>query len=358
MPFSAFELGRLQLPSRLVMAPMTRSRAYVDGIPSSLTALYYAQRASAGLIVTEGIQPSPAGKGYMDTPGLHTDEQVAGWREVTDAVHAAGGRIFAQLMHAGRIGHPDNTGALPVAPSAVRAAEQMFTPNGMQDLPVPVELTTAEAEATVQDFADAARRAVDAGFDGVELHGANGYLIHQFLSQNANLRDDRFGGSVEGRIRFAVETARAVVEAIGADRVGIRISPATGAQDLVEDDAHVVYPALLSALAELDLVYVHHLAGGSEEIDGRIRDLWPNALIVNDPSAAHPAEAADRWLGRGADLVALGKYFLSNPDLPLRLRLGAPLNEPDFSTAFGGDHRGYTDYPALSLHPAGEPVLG
>ncbi|GAA3444066.1 alkene reductase [Planomonospora venezuelensis] len=356
MPFTPFDLSGLRLPNRLAMAPMTRSRSYVDGIPSSLTALYYAQRASAGLIITEGVQPSHAGKGYMDTPGLHTDEQVAGWREVTDAVHAAGGRIFAQLMHAGRIGHPDNTGHLPLAPSAVRPAAQIFTPNGMQDVPVPVELSTGEVEATVRDFADAARRAVEAGFDGVELHGANGYLIHQFLSQNANLRDDRFGGSVEGRIRFAVETARAVAEAIGASRTGIRISPATGVQDLVEEDAHEVYPALVSALAELDLAYLHLLAGPSDELNARIRELWPNALIVNDPAAAHPSEAVGRWLPRGADLVAVGKYFLANPDLPLRLRLGAPLNEPDLSTAFGGDHRGYTDYPALALHPAGEPA--
>ncbi|MFF5211743.1 alkene reductase [Streptosporangium sp. NPDC000396] len=352
MPFTPFKLGALELPNRLVMAPMTRSRAYVEGIPSSLTALYYAQRASAGLIVTEGAQPSPAGKGYMNTPGLHTDEQVAGWREVTDAVHAAGGRIFAQIMHTGRIGHPDNTGALPVAPSAVRPATQIFTPNGMQDIPTPVELSTGKVEATIGDFVDAARRAVDAGFDGVELHGANGYLIHQFLSQNANLRDDRFGGSVDGRIRFAVEAARAVAEAIGASRVGIRLSPGTGAQEVVEDDAHEVYPALVSALSEIGLAYLHLIAGGSDELYERVRALWPNTLIVNDPSLADPADAASHWLGRGADLVSLGRAFLANPDLPLRLRLGASLNEPDFTTAFGGDHRGYTDYPTLALHPA------
>ncbi|GAA3136539.1 alkene reductase [Streptosporangium carneum] len=352
MPFSPFKLGRLELPNRLVMAPMTRSRAYVDGIPSSLTALYYAQRASAGLIISEGVQPSPAGKGYMDTPGLHTDEQVAGWREVTDAVHSSGGRIFAQLMHAGRVGHPDNAGALPVAPSAVGPTTQIFTPNGMQDIPTPVALSTEEVEATIGDFADAARRAVDAGFDGVELHGANGYLIHQFLSQNANLRDDRFGGSVEGRIRFAVETAKAVAEAIGPSRVGIRISPATGVQDLAEDDAHEVYPALLAELSELDLVYLHHLAGGSAELDGRIRSLWPHTLVVNDPTRGEPAAAVAHWLGQGADLVSLGRAFLANPDLPVRLRLGAPLNEADFDKAFGGDHTGYTDYPTLALHPA------
>ncbi|MER7212671.1 alkene reductase [Streptosporangium sp. NPDC000239] len=352
MPFSPFRLGALELPNRLVMAPMTRSRAYVDGIPSTLTALYYAQRASAGLIVSEGVQPSAAGKGYMDTPGLHTDHQVAGWREVTDAVHAAGGRIFAQLMHAGRVGHPDNTGAIPVAPSAVRSSGQIFTPNGPQDTPIPVELTTEEVEATVGDFADAARRAIDAGFDGVELHGANGYLIHQFLSQNANLRQDRFGGSVENRIRFAVETARAVTDAIGAHRVGIRISPATGIHDLAEEDANEVYPALLAELADIGLVYLHHLAGGSAEFDGRVRALWPNALIVNDPARNDPSDSVAHWLAQGADLVSLGKSFLANPDLPVRLRLGAPLNEPDLSKAFGGDHTGYTDYPALALHPA------
>jgi N-ethylmaleimide reductase len=350
MPFSSFVLGGLQLPNRLVMAPMTRSRAYVDGIPSSLTALYYAQRASAGLIISEGIQPSQAGKGYMNTPGLHTDEQVTGWREVTDAVHAAGGRIFAQIMHAGRIGHPDNTGGLPVGPSAVQPATQMFTPNGMQDIPVPVELSASEIEEAVQDFAAASVRAIEAGFDGVELHGANGYLIHQFLSQNANLREDGFGGSVDGRIRFAVETAKAVVNAIGASRVGIRISPGNGAGDLAEDDMHEVYPALVSALSELDLAYLHLVVSSSEELNGRIRALWPNTLIANDTSFADPAEASAHWLSRGADLVSLGKSFLANPDLPIRLRLGATLNEADFTTAFGGDHRGYTDYPTLTLH--------
>ncbi len=352
MPFTPFELGSLRLPNRLVMAPMTRSRAYLAGVPSPLTALYYAQRASAGLIVTEGVQPSPAGQGYMNTPGLHTDEQVAGWREVTGAVHAAGGRIVAQIMHAGGVGHPDNTGRLPVAPSAVRVGEQIFTPAGPQDTPVAVELSTAEVEATVRDFATAARRAVEAGFDGVELHGANGYLIHQFLSENANLRDDRYGGSAANRIRFAVETARAVVEEIGPDRVGIRLSPLNGAQGLVEEDAHELYPALVSALADLDLVYLHLVATGGDELNARIRDLWPNALIVNDPEAIDPASATERLLDWGADLVALGRAFLANPDLPLRLRVGAPLNEADMSTAFGGDHRGYTDYPTLALHPA------
>ncbi|MER6171206.1 alkene reductase [Streptosporangium sp. NPDC001681] len=350
MPFSPFTLAGLQLPNRLVMAPMTRSRSYVDGIPSSLTALYYAQRASAGLIITEGVQPSQAGKGYMNTPGLHTDEQVAGWREVTDAVHAAGGRIFAQIMHSGRIGHPDNTGALPIGPSVVRPAGQIFTPNGLQDYPVPRELTTAEAETTIQDFADAAARAVDAGFDGVEVHGANGYLIHQFLSQNANLREDRFGGSVDNRIRFGVETARAVADRIGSSKVGIRISPGNGAGDLVEEDRHEVYPALVSELADLNLAYLHLGMNGSDDLSLEIRKSWPNTLIVNDASIGDPAARVSHSLERGADLVSLGASFLANPDLPVRLRLGAELNQADFSSAFGGDHRGYTDYPVLALH--------
>ncbi|MGJ6962616.1 alkene reductase [Streptosporangium sp. G11] len=350
MPFSPFTLAGLQLPNRLVMAPMTRSRSYADGIPSSLTALYYAQRASAGLIITEGVQPSQAGKGYMNTPGLHTDEQVAGWREVTDAVHASGGRIFAQIMHSGRIGHPDNTGALPIGPSAVRPAGQIFTPSGLQDYQTPLELTTAQVESTVQDFADASARAVDAGFDGVELHGANGYLIHQFLSRNANLREDHFGGSVENRIRFGVEVTRAVVDRIGASKVGIRLSPGNGAGDLVEDDTHEVYPTLVSELAALDLAYLHLVASSSDDLNQEILKSWPNALIVNDPSIGDPATRATQWLERGADLVALGSSFLANPDLPLRLRLGAELNQADFSSAFGGDHRGYTDYPVLALH--------
>ncbi|MGI5485887.1 alkene reductase [Microtetraspora malaysiensis] len=348
MLFTSYDLAGLPLHNRLAMAPMTRSRAHADGVPASLAALYYAQRASAGLIISEGVQPSAVGKGYVNTPGLHTDEQVAGWREVTGAVHAAGGRIFAQIMHAGRIGHPDNTGLLPVAPSAVAAPGQIHTYTGPQDHPVPAALTLAEAEATVGDFADAARRAIDAGFDGVELHGANGYLIHQFLSQNANLRDDRYGGSVAGRIRFAVEAAEAAAEAIGASRVGIRLSPANGSQGLVEEDTHEVYPALVAALASLDLAYVHLLTSGDDGLDRRIRELWPNTLIVNEPDAADPVATASRRLEWGADLVAFGRAFLANPDLPLRLRLGAQLNEPDFATAFGGDHRGYTDYPALA----------
>lgn len=350
--FAPFELGSLRLPNRLVMAPMTRSRAYTAGIPSSLTALYYAQRASAGLIISEGAYPSAVGKGYMNTTGLYTEEQAAGWREVTDAVHSSGGRIFAQIMHAGRISHPDNSGLLPVAPSAVRASGQIFTPNGPRDLPVPVELSTAEVEETIRDFVRSARLAMDAGFDGVELHGANGYLIHQFLSQNANLRDDRYGGSIAGRIRFAVETAGAVAAEIGGSRVGIRLSPASGAQDLVEDDAHELYPALVSELAKLDLGYLHMIATGGDELSRRIRDLWPGVLVVNDPAGVDPAVTATKWLEWGADLVALGRAFLANPDLPLRLRLGAPLNEGDPSRHYGGDHRGYTDYPTLTLHPS------
>ncbi|WP_440099740.1 alkene reductase [Streptosporangium sp. H16] len=352
MPFTPFSLAGLQLPNRLVMAPMTRSRSYVDGIPSSLNALYYAQRASAGLIISEAIQPSSAGQGYMNTPGLHTDEQVAGWREVTDSVHAVGGRIFAQLMHSGRIGHPDNSGHLPIGPSAVKLEGQIFTPSGMQDNPTPLELTTAQVESTIQDFADAAERAMDAGFDGVELHGANGYLVHQFLSQNANLREDHFGGSVANRIRFGVEVSRAMADRIGASKVGVRFSPGSGAGGLIEDDVHEVYPALVSELAGLDLAYLHLLPSTSDDLNQRLVKSWPNALIVNDHSISDPATRIERWLGRGADLIALGASFMANPDLPIRLRLGAELNQPDHAAAFGGDHRGYTDYPVLALHSA------
>ncbi|MFI7130968.1 alkene reductase [Nonomuraea sp. NPDC050153] len=350
--FDSFELGGKRLANRIVMAPMTRSRAYGPGAGATdLMATYYAQRAGAGLIVTEGTQPSAVGQGYPDTPGLHSAEQVAAWRQVTDAVHRAGGVIFAQLMHTGRIGHPSllPDGLHPVAPSAVPAKGQIYTHQGPKDFVTPKELTEAEIGRTVDDFAAAARNAVAAGFDGVELHGANGYLIQQFLAPNANRRTDAWGGTVEGRIRFAVAVATAVAEAVGGQRVGLRLSPGNPYNDIAEDDLEETYGALVTRLAPLGLAYLHLVESPDRDLTRRLRKNWPGALILNPythPAATGP-DALQLVEDGTADMVAFGALFLANPDLPARLAAGGPYNTPDPAAFFGGDHRGYTDYPAL-----------
>ncbi|MEX2972521.1 alkene reductase [Streptomyces sp. C184] len=350
--FDPIVLGGKHLANRLVMAPMTRSRAYGPGAePTELMATYYAQRAGAGLIVTEGIQPSPLGQGYPDTPGLHTAGQVRAWRTVTDAVHREGGAIYAQLMHTGRIGHPSllPDGLVPVGPSAVTAKGQVFTHEGPMEFVTPKELTEAEIRQTIADFADAARNAVAAGFDGVELHGANGYLIHQFLAPNTNHRTDAWGGDTEGRIRFAVEVTTAVAEAIGGDRVGLRISPGNQFNDISEDTPDEVYLALLDRLAGLDLAYLHLMEGPNRDLTPRLRKAWPGTFVLNPftyPDATGPDELGLIEDG-SADMVAYGALFLANPDLPRRLASGGPFNTPDKATFYGGDHRGYTDYPTL-----------
>ncbi|WP_128382557.1 alkene reductase [Streptomyces cavernae] len=351
--FDPIHLSGIPLANRLVMAPMTRSRAAEGGLPTALTAEYYVQRASAGLIVTEGIQPSVIGQGYPRTPGLHSAEQVAAWREVTDAVHRAGGRIFAQLMHTGRIGHPSllPDSLIPVGVSPVAAKGQIYTVEGFkEEMVAPRELTGDEILATVDDFATAARNAVAAGFDGVELHGANGYLIHQFLAPGSNHRDDAWGGSVEGRIRFAVEAARAVAAEIGAGRTGIRISPGNPLNDIHEPDPEPTYTALVTELDRLDLAYLHVLEFDSKvrELTVQLRKQFSGALILNPATDGPTGPDALTLIEEGvADLIAYGQLFLANPDLPARLRSGGPFNEADRTTFHGGDARGYTDYPAL-----------
>ncbi|MFC3996668.1 alkene reductase [Nocardiopsis sediminis] len=349
--FEPVRLGDLTLNNRIVMAPMTRSRAGEGNAPTDLTATYYAQRASAGLIISEAVQPSAGGQGYISTPGLHSDAQVEAWRVVTEKVHAEGGAIVAQLMHSGRIGHPDllPDGLVPVAPSPVKADATTFTAEGPKDSVVPRELTTAEVEQTIADFAAAARNAIAAGFDGVELHGANGYLIHQFLSDNVNLRTDRFGGSIEGRTRFAAEVTAAVADSIGPRRLGLRISPAHPLVGLTEADPEALYADLVARLPR-ELAYLHVMETGRRDLTRLVREAWNGPLILNPhaefPSAAGP-DSLD-VLGEGlADAVAFGSLFLANPDLPRRLREGGPFNEADRATFYGGDHRGYTDYPAL-----------
>ncbi|MFD9416649.1 alkene reductase [Streptomyces goshikiensis] len=352
--FDPIVLGGRRLASRIVMAPMTRSRAFGPGAePTELMATYYAQRAAAGLIVTEGIQPSPVGQGYPDTPGLHTAGQVAAWRSVTDAVHSEGGVIFAQLMHTGRIGHPSllPDGLVPVAPSAVAANGRVFTHEGPKDYVTPKELSEAEIRQTVADFATAARNAIEAGFDGVEIHGANGYLIHQFLAPNTNRRTDAWGGDTEGRIRFAVEVVSAVVAAVGSDRVGVRISPGNRYNDIAEDHPGEVYEALLEKLAGLDPAYLHLMEGPDRDLTARLRKAWTGTFVLNPftyPDVTGP-EALTLVEDDSADMIAYGALFLANPDLPARLAADGPFNTPDPATFYGGDHRGYTDYPALTV---------
>ncbi|MEV1021282.1 alkene reductase [Streptomyces sp. NPDC050264] len=348
--FSSYRLGDLALPNRTVMAPMTRVRAGAGGLATPSMATYYAQRATAGLIVSEGVQPSLVGQSNPGTPGLHTDEQTASWRAVTDAVHVNGGRIFAQIMHGGRVSHRDTTGLRPVGPSAVPAVGDVFTPTGPKPAPLPRALETAEVPEHAQAYADAARRAVDAGFDGVELHGANGYLISQFLSSNANLRTDGYGGTVAGRIRFAVEAATATVEAVGAARTGIRLSPGGGFWGVEETDVPELYTGLLTELARLDLAYVHVEATAEEPVLTALRRTWPGTLIMNPvlpmgPKQTGPAEAA-HWLGLGADLISFGRGFIANPDLVERMRTGLPLAPVDEATYYQGGDSGYLTYPA------------
>ncbi|KIF67074.1 1,2-oxophytodienoate reductase [Streptomyces sp. AcH 505] len=350
--FDPIKVGPYKLKNRIAMAPMTRSRAYgPDRSPAPMAAEYYAQRATAGLIVTEGTQPNVIGQGYPFTPGLHNDTQIQAWRQVTDAVHAKGGVIFAQLMHTGRIGHPANydTPLTPTGPSAVRAAGQTFTPEGMKDFVVPTEMTADDIRQTVEDFATAARNAIAAGFDGVEIHGANGYLLQQFLSTNANTRTDKWGGSPRNRIRFTTEVVEAVAAAIGAHRTGLRISPANPFNDIIEDDYTETYPLLLEAINPLGLAYLHVMETVAPDLTPVLREQWNGVFMLNPVTLGSRTGAEQLPLiqDRAADILSFGQLFMANPDLPRRLATGAPLNEADMSKAYGGDATGYTDYPTL-----------
>jgi N-ethylmaleimide reductase len=353
-PFTPVRVGRYTLPNRLVMAPMTRSRARFDGTPGELAAEYYAQRAGVGLIVTEGTQPSDDGQGYLTTPGIYTPAHVAGWQKVTRAVHDRGGRIFFQIMHAGRMSHPDNTPhhRQPVAPSAIAPGAPMFTAGGMQDIPTPRALTTGEVRRTVGEFRHAARSAIEAGADGVEIHGANGYLVQQFLAPNANTRTDEYGGSIANRARFAIEVATAIAEEIGADRTAIRLSPGIKMWGIDEGaEGPALYRYLVAELDKLGLAYLHILHTGDEQLVGDIRALWKQALILNRPGRPRDRIGADLVSGV-ADLEAYGQMVLANPDFVERLKTSAPLNEADRASFFGGTAQGYTDYPALEAATA------
>ena len=350
--FTPATLGKLQLKNRVVMAPMTRSRA-TGNVPNALMEKYYSLRAAAGLIITEGTSPSPNGLGYARIPGLFSSEQVAGWRKVTDAVHGAGGKIFVQLMHTGRVSHPANmaAGTRIVAPSAVALAGDMWTDsNGMQPYPVPGEMSEEDIAIAIAEYANAAKRAIEAGFDGVELHAANGYLIDQFLNTATNQRPDQWGGSVENRIRFAVEVAKAAAAQIGAERIGMRISPYGVFNGAVPDaKMDALYLRLVEELNAVGLVYIHvvdHSSMGapqvSPELKAKIRANFKGKYIL---SGGYDAARANADLdAQKGDLVAFGRPFISNPDLVAKLQSGAALTPPDMSTFYTPGEKGYTDY--------------
>jgi N-ethylmaleimide reductase len=345
---SPYTLGDLSLKNRMVMAPMTRSRALDGNVPNPLAAEYYVQRASAGLIVSEATQVSPQGVGYIRTPGIHSTEQVAGWKKITDAVHAAGGKIFLQLWHVGRISHPDfHGGALPVAPSAIMPKGTVFTAQGPKDMVTPRALEMSEIPGLVEQFRKGAENAKAAGFDGVELHGANGYLLDQFTRDGSNTRTDAYGGSIENRVRLPLEVTDAVVKVWGKERVGYRVSPTGAFGDISDSSPAATFSYLGEQLSKRGIVYLHT----TEPLDaaGRVtpalRRIFKGALIVNGGFNAETGNAA---IANGdADLVAFGVPFLANPDLPIRFAQNAPLNAPDVATFYAGEAKGYTDYPAL-----------
>ncbi|MFS8214655.1 alkene reductase [Paenibacillus sp. S29] len=348
--WSKTKIGNLELPHRLAMAPMTRSRAQEDGTPGELTSHYYAQRASMGLIITEGTQTSDDGQGYLRSPGIYTEKHIEGWKKVTDAVHEEGGFIFIQLMHVGRVSHPDNTPhhRQPVAPSAIAPGVEMFTAKGMQEIPVPRELSEENIQTTITDFRKAAAAAIKAGADGVEIHGANGYLINQFIGENSNIRSDKYGGSIENRARFAIEVTKAIVEEIGAERTGFRISPGTPLNGIDEGEHGLeVYLHLVKELAQYNLAYLHVMHLGNETLLREIRNIWSNPLLVNRAGRALEDLSVDIDNGL-ADMAPVGVWSLANPDLVERLKEGFPLNEADRKTLYSGNgSEGYTDYPTM-----------
>jgi N-ethylmaleimide reductase len=351
--FTPADLGPLRLRSRVVMAPLTRSRAGPGNVPTQLNALYYAQRASAGLIISEATQIAPEGQGYISTPGIHSAEQIAGWTCVTQAIHISGGHIVCQLWHVGRISHSSFQpgGQAPVAPSAIKPNGQAFTAKGFEPIPTPRALETAEIPGIVAQYAQAARNAMAASFDGVEVHGANGYLIDQFLRDQTNHRTDRYGGSIENRSRFLLEVVDAVTAAVGAERTGVRISPQNGQNDIADSDPQALFNYVAEQLSAKGLAYLHTIEGDTSGTKvppfdyQKLKDLFGGMVIANngfDKKSANEAIAEGR-----ADLVAFGKPYIANPDLLIRLFLDAPLMPVNRDTLYGGSEQGYTDYPIL-----------
>ncbi len=349
-----FKLGALTLPNRFVMAPLTRNRALAGMVPSPLAAEYYSQRATAGLLISEASQVSQQGQGYQDTPGIYTREQVAGWRKITGRVHERGGRIFLQLWHVGRVSHTSlqpNNGA-PVGPSAIRAKGKTFVNNAYVDISEPRALTLDEIPGIVDSFRRGAANAIEAGFDGVEIHGANGYLLDQFAKDGSNRRTDAYGGAIQNRSRLMLEIAKAVAAEVGATRTGIRLSPVAPFNDMTESNPQALYDFIVDQLNALKLVYIHVVegaTGGPRDIVpfdyGSLRKRFSGTYIANN---GYDFALGNKMLAaNAADLIAFGTPFIANPDLVERLKRAAPLNTPDKSTFYGGSEKGYTDYPVL-----------
>lgn len=354
--FTPIQLGRYLLPNRVVMAPLTRNRAGEGNVPQALNATYYRQRAHAGLIITEATQVAPQGVGYPSTPGIHSQAQVEGWKNVTNAVHEQGGRIFLQLWHVGRISHPSlqPNGELPVAPSAIAPAGEAMTYEGMQPFVTPRALDTEEIPGIIEQYRQGAKNALEAGFDGVEVHGANGYLLDQFLRDGSNKRTDAYGGSAANRARLLLEVTEAVIGVWGADRVGVRLSPSNTFNDMSDSDPRSTFGYAIEQLNQFGLAYLHllepseaDLRHGGEPIPTKeLRPLFQGNLMVN---WAYDKASGDAAIASGeADLVSYGKLFIANPDLPLRFKLNTSLNAPDPSTFYGGGVEGYIDYPTLA----------
>lgn len=355
--FTPIKLGGIELKNRIVMAPLTRNRAALPGnVPQDINVTYYAQRASAGLIISEAAPISPMGHGYPATPGIHSAEQIAGWKKITDAVHAKGGKMVLQLWHVGRISHPsllpDN--ALPVAPSAVKPKGQAYTYEGLQDFVKPRELTVDEMPGIVADYAQATKNALEAGFDGVEIHAANGYLLDQFLRDGTNLREDKYGDTIMNRTRLLMEVVKAVVAVAGSDRVGVRISPVNTFNDIQDSSPQALFNYVAFLLSKENLAYLHVVEGSMGESDFTafdyefLRKSYKGNYMANldyDKVRANEALAAGK-----VDLVAFGSLFIANPDLVERFAQDAPLNTPDENSFYGGNEQGYTDYPSLQDH--------
>lgn len=353
--FEPYPLGSLTLSNRIVMAPLTRNRAGEGFVPSEFAATYYSQRASTGLLISEASQISQQGQGYQDTPGIYTQAQIDGWRKVTDAVHAKGGRIFLQLWHVGRVSHVDlqENGAAPVAPSALRPATKVFVNNSFVDVSEPRALDISELPGIVNDFRQAAANAIAAGFDGVEIHGANGYLLDQFVKDGANIRTDAYGGSIENRARLLLEVTAAVVNEVGAERTGIRISPVSPANGVSSSEPQAQFDYIVDQLDALGIVYLHVVegaTGGPRDIApfdfGSLRQRFKNTYIANN---GYDVNLATSQLNDDkADLIAFGRPFIGNPDLVERLKTAASLSAFDPATLYGGGAEGYIDYPTLA----------
>lgn len=360
--FRPQKMGDLVVPNRVFLAPLTRNRAHDDGTPWADSAIYYAQRASAGLIISEATQVTPLGKGYIKTPGIYTESHVEGWKPITAAVHANGGRIYCQLWHVGRIRHSsiEPAGEQPVAPSAIKAHAKTFTHDGFDWVSEPRALSVEEIDRIVEDYGHAARCAMEAGFDGVELHSANGYLLNQFLHAGSNTRDDEYGGSFENRSRFALRVIDRLIQEVGSSKVGIRLSPLGEVHDVDEPDKVGLYSYLVGELDKRELSYLHFVESfrdqdRTDEKASILKDIlahWHGFYVAN---GAYNAEMADKYVSEEwCHAVAIGRDFLANPDLPSRWYWGTALNEPDKDRFYGGTHEGYTDYPFATLGRDGD----